>query len=218
MIAARERPDIAFEVRQEFDGDGIGRLRHEVTLGHLQFVALQRPRFGEQLIARTRGEHQEIGFVPFAIETIAWPCSCRIHAHDAGTVHAATRRLRAIEQHAVENRPRIDHDGMGHFEGCLMLFAANQLHRMNQFLGVGIVQQEREALNGFVRQAAAARFFPRQVLVEQIDLVPRARQLFTAHCAGRPTADDRYLSHGCDSLRSSNSAPGRGNPVNLLLW
>src|SRR5207247_10009919 len=35
MIAARERPDVAFKLRQEFDGDGISRLRHEVAMRHL---------------------------------------------------------------------------------------------------------------------------------------------------------------------------------------
>src|SRR5436305_91252 len=47
MIAARERPDVAFKLRQEFDGDGISRLRHEVALRHLQLVPLQCACFGE---------------------------------------------------------------------------------------------------------------------------------------------------------------------------
>jgi hypothetical protein len=51
------------------------------------------------------------------------------------------------------------------------------------------------------------------MLVKKIDLVARARELFTTHCAGRSAADDRYLSHGCVSLRAFNSVPGRGTPV-----
>src|SRR6266566_5291824 len=40
VIAARERPDIAFKMRQELDGDGVAGLRHEIALRHLQLVAL----------------------------------------------------------------------------------------------------------------------------------------------------------------------------------
>ena len=67
---------------------------------------------------------------------------------------------------------------------------------MHEFLGIGIFKQEREALNGFVRQPAAARFFPGQVLVKNGDFVSRASELFTAHCAGGSAADDCYLRHG----------------------
>jgi hypothetical protein len=43
--------------------------------------------------------------------------------------------------------------------------------------------------------------------------VARARELFTAHRAGRSAADDRYLSHGRVSLSAFNSVPGRGTPA-----
>ena len=64
-----------------------------------------------------------------------------------------------------------------------------------------------------MRQAAAARFFPRQMLVKKFDFVARARKLFTAHCAGRSAADDCYLGHGSVSLRLSIPFPGGGMPV-----
>jgi hypothetical protein len=38
------------------------------------------------------------------------------------------------------------------------------------------------------------------VLVKKVYLVARSRQLLAAHCAGRSTADDRYLSHVLVSL------------------
>ena len=38
MIARWERPDITLKVRQEFDGNGIAGLRHEVTLGHFELI------------------------------------------------------------------------------------------------------------------------------------------------------------------------------------
>jgi hypothetical protein len=54
------------------------------------------------------------------------------------------------------------------------------------------------------------------VLVKKIDAVARARELFTAHCAGRSAADDRYLGHSPISLSAFNPAPGRGTSVMCL--
>ena len=89
-----------------------------------------------------------------------------------------------------------------------MLLAADQFDRVHQFLRIAIVQQEREALDGFVREPAAAGLFPSQMLVDDIDCVPRARELFAAHRAGRPASDNRYLCHVCVSQRALISAPG----------
>src|SRR5579872_335161 len=46
-----------------------------------------------------------------------------------------------------------------------------------------------------MRQSAAARLLPRQVLIENIYRMSGARQLRTAHCARRSAADDRYVRH-----------------------
>src|SRR5206468_10546903 len=110
-------------------------------------------------------------------------------------------------------RSRIDHDRVRHFERGVMLFAADQLDGIHQFFRIGIVEQKREALDRLVRQSAAARFFPRQVLVKKIDLMARASELLTAHCAGRSAADDCYLGHSCVSLSAINSVPARGTPA-----
>jgi hypothetical protein len=37
--------------------------------------------------------------------------------------------------------------------------------------------------------------------------------LFSAHCAGRSAADDRYLSHGRVSLGAIKSVSARGTPA-----
>jgi len=94
-----------------------------------------------------------------------------------------------------------------------LLFAADQLDGIHEFFWVGIIEQKREALNGFVRQPAAAWFFPCQVLVKKIDFVARASQLLATHRAGRSTADDRYLGHVRVSLSAINSVPARGIPA-----
>jgi hypothetical protein len=43
-----------------------------------------------------------------------------------------------------------------------------------------------------------------------LDFVSRARELLTAHRAGRSAADDRYLCHDLILLMASKSVPGRG--------
>src|SRR6202023_182715 len=66
MIAARKRPDIAFEVGEKFYGDRVGGSRNEIALGHFSFVALQGAGFGDKLISGASGKHQKIGAAPFA--------------------------------------------------------------------------------------------------------------------------------------------------------
>src|SRR5712664_545473 len=102
---------------------------------------------------------------------------------------------------------------MWHLKRGVMIFAADQLDGIHEFFWIRIIKQEREALDRLVRQTAAAGFFPRKMLVKKINSVARARNLFTAHCAGRPSADDRYLGHGRASLSTINSVPARGIPA-----
>jgi hypothetical protein len=49
------------------------------------------------------------------------------------------------------------------------------------------------------------------VFIKNLDFVSRARELLTAHRAGRSAADDRYLCHDLILLMASKSVPGRGN-------
>jgi hypothetical protein len=50
-------------------------------------------------------------------------------------------------------------------------------------------------------EAAAAGLFPTKAFVKDVYVVSRARELFTAHCAGRPAADDCYLRHNLSRSR-----------------
>jgi len=84
---------------------------------------------------------------------------------------------------------------MGHVERGVLLFAADQFDGIHQLLGIRIIEQEWKALNGFVRQAAAAGFFHARCSSKRLTFMARARELFTTHRAGRSAADDRYLSH-----------------------
>jgi hypothetical protein len=97
-----------------------------------------------------------------------------------------------------------------HFQVGALIVAADELNRMHQLFGIRIIQKEREALDGFVSQSAAAGFFPCEVLVKNVDFVPRARKLLTAHRAGRSAADNHYLCHDRISLMASKPVRGRG--------
>jgi hypothetical protein len=46
-----------------------------------------------------------------------------------------------------------------------------------------------------------------------MNLVARARELLTAHCAGRSAADDCYLGHGRVSLRAFSRVRAPGTSV-----
>ena len=78
-----------------------------------------------------------------------------------------------------------------------MFLAADEVDGMNQLFGIRIVEQEREALDGFVGESAAAGFFPGEVLVKEIYFVTGAGELLAAHCAGGPAANNCNFGHTC---------------------
>ena len=55
---------------------------------------------------------------------------------------------------------------------------------------MGIVEQERKALDRFVGQPAPAGLLPGQVLIEDLNLVSRQRQLLASHRACGSATDD----------------------------
>jgi len=58
-----------------------------------------------------------------------------------------------------------------------------------------IVEQEREALDGFVSETASTGLFPSEVLVKKINFVTGASELLATHCAGGPAANDCNFCH-----------------------
>src|SRR5262249_43359183 len=90
-----------------------------------------------------------------------------------------------------------------------LVVARNQLNGTNQLFGMRIIQQERVSLRGLVSESAAARLFPRKMLIENDNFVPGARQLLAAHCSRRSSADNRYLGHGSTSVFLETSWNGR---------
>jgi len=66
---------------------------------------------------------------------------------------------------------------------------------VDQLLGIWIIEQERKTLNGFVRQAAAAGFFPGQMFVKNLDGMASAGKFRSAHGTRRTTTDDCDFCH-----------------------
>src|ERR1700739_1486455 len=110
-------------------------------------------------------------------------------------MHLAARILGAFQKHPVQDHARVDDDRIAHFELGALFVAGDELDRVNQLFGIRIVEQKREALDGFMSEAAAAGFLPRQMLVKDIDGVAGAGQLLAAHGAGRTAAYDYDFSH-----------------------
>src|SRR5215472_15559136 len=184
MVTAREGPDVTVKVREEFNDDGVGRLRNEVALGDLELVFLERTRPGKELIAGARGENQEVGGMPFAIDTVAGFFSGGVHGNNVRAAYFATGFARTIEQQAVQNRARVNDDGMRHIERGTLLVAGDEFDGMNQLLGIAVFQQERKTLDGFVGETAATGLFPGEMFVKDLDGVPCARKLRSAHGTG----------------------------------
>src|ERR671923_478855 len=195
MVVARKGPDVAFKLRKEFDDDGIGVLRDKVALGHFKLIALEGAASGHQLIARAGSEDEKIRFEPFPFDAVAGLRAVDVNAHHAGALQRAAGFLGALEKQTVQNFARINHDGMGHFEGGVMLLAADELDGVDELFGIGIVEQEREALDGFVSESSAAGFLPGEMLVKKIYLVAGSRELLATHSAGGPAAYDCNFGH-----------------------
>src|SRR5579871_1732420 len=202
MVATREGPDVSVKLREEFDDDGVAGLRDKVALRHFQFVAFERASSGQKMIAGSRSQNEKIGGLPFAFDTVAWFFAGGLHGNNVGLLYFAACLLRALEQETIQNFSRIDDDGLRHFESGALIVARDEFDGVNQFFGMGILEKKRVTLRCLVSEAAAARLFPRQMLIKNDDFVSRARQLLAAHRAGRPAADDRNLRHGTTSVVS----------------
>src|SRR5258707_5719536 len=67
-------------------------------------------------------------------------------------MHFATRFTRSVKQKSIQHLPRIDHDGMLQVQLGALILRADDLDVSHQFLWMGIVQQKREVLGGFISE------------------------------------------------------------------
>src|SRR5215471_873384 len=180
MVTPWKRPDVPVKVRKEFDNDRVGRLRNEIALRDFQFVFLEWAGFREQLVACAGRENQEIRALPFAINAVPWPWGGGFNGNDMGAANLAARFACTVQKQAVQNGARIDNDGMRHVERSVLLVAGDEFDRVNQLLRIGIIEQEREALDGFVSQAAPARLLPGEMFIKNFDGVACAGKFHAA--------------------------------------
>src|SRR5258708_29014461 len=121
MVAARKGPDIPFEISQKLYGDGVSSLRNEISLRYFQLVALERARLRQQLIARSRGQHQEISGLPFPFLAIAWLQRRSIDAEHVRSPDRAPGFRGEIQQHTVHKRETINLTRRLHIPICSLI-------------------------------------------------------------------------------------------------
>src|ERR1700680_4757782 len=119
-----------------------------------------------------------------------------IHIRHTRADRLATRCYRAVQEQAVQDLARIDHDRMAHLEPRAMAAARNELRGANNPFGLWRIEQERIGFDCFVREPAAAGLFPCQSFVKNRDLETGGGQALAAEGAGRSSTNNRDLFHG----------------------
>src|SRR5713226_8178070 len=197
VVAARKQPQIALETPQELYPDGVRMRWCEVAERHLQVVGPERPRIGEQRVARSVGQHNESGGMFGATGSQAHPLAGGLHLRHPRAHYPTAGGSCAIEQQAVEHDSGVDHDRLIEGEPHPVATAGDQFNGADQFLGVRSVEQEGISLNGLVSEAAAAGFLPGQMLVEQRNFEPEPRQPFPTDGPRWAPTNNRYVPHAC---------------------
>src|SRR5262249_2533980 len=151
------------------DDDLVCGLRDEIPLRHFKLIFSKRASAGQELIPSASGEDDEIRFARFAIDRVTRLVEGCIDLVDAIGMNAAAGIARAIEQQAIQNSARIDNDRMLKIKMRAVILSADDFDVANEFFGKVIVEKERVALRCFVSEAPAARFFPSEMLIVNID-------------------------------------------------
>ena len=137
--------------------------------------------------------------MPLASGKVARAGLTSVNGGHVGPADLAPCNGGAVEEQAIEHGAGIDDDRMGHVQPRAVVIAADELDGADDFFRKRIIEQEGIRLDGLVREAAAARFFPGEMLVYDGDAMPGASKLSPAHGSGRTTADDSNFRH-CENL------------------
>jgi hypothetical protein len=195
VVGAGKRPEVAFKFFQEFDFDDLLVGRDEVALGHFKVAGREGDGFGEELIARSAGEYDEISVSFFAAGDEANAVGILMDSGNAGAHGSATGLGGAIEEQPVQRGARINDDGMSHVESGAVPGAGNEFRGADEFFGAGTVEKEGIGLDGFVREAAAAGLFPGEALIVEGDFEAGGGEALAANGASRTTSNDGDLIH-----------------------
>ena len=209
MVGARKRPEIAGHAIEKFDFDHFFFGGDEVAEGDFEIARAKRSCAGEELVARACGEDDEIGGVFSARGGERNLRAGSVHTGDASVMHFASGGFGAAEEKAVQNGAGINHQRARHLKAGAMPARGDEFGVMNLFFGGRAVEEEGIFFDGFVGEAAAAGFFPGQMLVEKRDVESGDAQFLGAKSAGRTAADNGNVFHSRVLPTDEKSAQAR---------
>ena len=195
MIGARKRPEIAGHAVEKLDFDHFFFGGNEIAESDFEIARTERSCAREELVARASGEHDEIGGVLRACRGERDLRARSVHAGDASMMHFASGGLGTAEEKAVQNGARINHQRTRHLEAGTMSARRDEFGAVNLFFFGGAVEEERIFFDGLVGKAAAAGFFPGEMLVEKRDVESGNAEFFGAKSAGGAPADNGNVLH-----------------------
>lgn len=201
MIRARERPQISVHAVEKLYFDGFLFCGNEITEGHFQVLWTKRSGVWQQLVARAGREDHEVRAVLLPasreghVRDIFIVIEMGFDTRDTRVYGLATGGSSAIEEQSIEHGARVNHQRARHFETRSMALAGNQFGGADFFFDLGTAEQEGIFFDGLVREPAATRLFPSEMLVKEGDVEARRRELFAAQSTGRSSADYGNLFH-----------------------
>src|SRR5215471_5041638 len=80
---------------------------------------------------------------------------------------------------------------------CALVLRTDDLHAVDEFLGVWIVEQERKVFRRLIGQPAAARLFPRQMFIVNLDRMTGPGKFGPAQGPRRSATDNDNFRHSC---------------------
>src|SRR5215472_17199064 len=124
-----------------------------------------------------------------------------LDAHNALANQRRARLACPFEQQSVQSKPGKNRDRAIQGKTCRASGGSNEFAICDPVALNIDLAKKRLARDGFVREPAAARFFPGQFFIEESYLVPGASHLLGGKCAGGTAAYDRDLfrKHGTDT-------------------
>ena len=187
MAAAREDPDVAFEVRQKLDVDArlvAGNVIAQRGHGVFRRAAACRRRAADCARRWRRCRNRPRRFRRWC--ATASRDAPREISSDARLFDLRAGVLGALEQHAVQVEARIDQQRLVEFQRDFARFGRGQHGFGDQPLGRGVLDQERILAVGLIGEAAAAGLLPGELFVEQLHARPADASCSAANAPAGP--------------------------------
>src|ERR1700693_3518758 len=195
MAAAWKNPDVACQMRQELNVDVI-RLRGHVIAESVHRIG--RGPLGSdvpQRIASASGDNAKISLERAVLGPQQTTPASTFDIQYAGLLQLRPSFFGAIEQHTIQVKPRINHQGSaeGHLHRTDL--GSRQERVGDDFLRRVVVDQKRIVAIRLVSETAPTGLFPGQLLIENTCLKTSSRQAFGRECSGWAAAQDGDAFH-----------------------